>query len=101
MLAACEYFAAESVRVTGSYTCSTRGETFTLLLGTSGTIRVGCGGDIRELKPACALMVPGSMPEFTVEGEGSLLKYFVPDLDRDIMQPLLVAGHRREAIIAP
>ncbi len=100
VLAACKYFAAESVRVTGRYTCDTRGETFTLLLGTSGTLRVSGNDDFRELKPACALMVPGSVTEFTVEGEGSLLKYFVPDLDRDIMRPLLRAGHPREAIIA-
>ncbi len=100
VLAACKYFAAEMVRVTGSHTFDTRGETFTLLLGTSGTIRVGGDGGFRDLKPACALMVPGSMPEFTVEGEGSLLKFFVPDLDRDIMLPLLEAGHPRDAIIA-
>ncbi len=99
VLAACKYFAAESVSVSGSYACDTRGETFTLLLGISGVLRVGGGGDIRELKPACALMVPGSVSEFTVEGEGSLLKYLVPDLDRDIIRPLLEAGHPREAII--
>lgn len=100
VLAACKYFAAELVCVTGSYNCDMRGETFTLLLGTSGTVRVGGDGDIRELKPACALMVPGSVPAFTVEGEGSFLKYYVPDLGRDIMRPLLEAGHPREAIVA-
>ena len=100
VIAACNYFAAERVRISGNYTCDTRGETFTLLLGTSGTLRVSGNDDFRELKPACALMVPGSVTEFMVEGEGSLLKYFVPDLDRDIMRPLLKAGHPREAIIA-
>lgn len=100
VLAACKYFAAERVRVTRSYTCTTRGETFALLLGTSGAVQVRCNDDERELKPGCALMVPGSVPEFTIEGEGSLLKYSVSDLDRDIMHPLVDAGHPREAIIA-
>ena len=99
MIAACNYFAAERVRISGNYTCDTRGETFTLLLGTSGTLRISGNDDFRELKPACALMVPGSVPAFTVEGEGSLLKYYVPDLGRDVMRPLLEAGHPREAII--
>lgn len=100
VLAACNYFAGESVAVSGSYICDSRGETFSLLLGTSGSVAVRAGDDERGLDPACAFMVPGSTAKFTVEGEGSFLRFWVPDLDRDIVQPLLEAGHSREAIVA-
>lgn len=100
VLTACEYFAAESVGVSGSYNCVSRGETFSLLLGISGTVAVRAGDDERVLNPACALMVPGSTAEFSVEGEGSFLRFSVPDLGRDIVHPLLEAGHSREAITA-
>ena len=45
-------------------------------------------------------MVPGSEAHLTLEGEGSLLKYYVPDLERDIVKPLRDAGYSREAISA-
>ncbi len=98
VLTACKYFAAESVEVSGRYVCDSRGETFSLLLGTSGRVAVQVGGDERVLNPACALMVPGSTERFSAEGEGSFLRFSVPDVDRDIVHPLLKAGHTLDEI---
>ena len=100
VLAACNYFAAESVQVKGRYACDTRGESFTLLLATSGGVSVQAGKDERNLPVGTALMVRGSESSFYVEGEGSLLKYYVADLQRDVVTPLRDVGHPRESILA-
>lgn len=100
ILAACRYFAGELIGVHDSYTCETYGETFNLLLGRTGPLEVRAGTDEHTLAPGCALMVRGSAAGFSVEGDGALLRYYVPDLERDIVQRLLDAGHAREAIAA-
>lgn len=100
VLAACRYFAAERVTLSDDLAVNTGGESFTLLLGQTGTIAVEAEGETRPLPPGSALMVTGSTARFTVSGEGSFLKYYVPGLQADIVQPLLGAGHTRVDIVA-
>jgi len=99
VLAACNYFASELVHVDRQYLCATRGESFTLLLGTSGTISVRAGSDERDLPVGSALMVRGSEARFAIDGDGTVLKYYVADLERDVLSPLRDAGHAYEAIL--
>lgn len=99
VLAACRQFAAERVDLAGRYTCNTRGESFVLLLGISGELTVMSQGTAHDLKPASALMVAGSTTDFNVDGTGSFLRYYVPDLEADIRRPLSTAGHPEDAII--
>lgn len=100
ILAACQYFAAESIDLSGSYRRDTGAETFHLLLGVRGGQTVRTADAECSLRPGCALFVAGAMDSFEVSGEGLFLDYYVPDLDRDVLQPLLAAGHPRNAILA-
>ena len=99
VLAACRHFAAERVDLASRYHCDTRGESFVLLLGISGDFTVKSQGTAHDLKPGSALMVAGSATDFNVEGTGSFLRYYVPDLEADIRQPLSAAGHLEDTIV--
>lgn len=98
VLTACSYFVAERIELNGSHTCDTRGETFHLLLCVQGQINVQAAEDKATLHSGQTLMVTGSEASYSVSGHATLLHYYVPDLQRDVVQPLLDAGHDRDAI---
>lgn len=101
VLGACEYFAAERVEVDGAaHAWETGGRSFRVLLGLEGEIGIMSGGDEEPLLPGQALLVAGAEPGYISEGEGAYLDYYVPDLERDVMGPLLEAGHQEQAVRA-
>ncbi len=97
--AACRYFAAERLRVEGAAQRSTRGDSFHILLGVSGKMRVTAGETQADIKMGEAVLIPGVETDFSLEGGGEVLDYYVPDLEQDIVRPLLEAGHSRAAIL--
>lgn len=99
-LAACKFFAAEEIQVQGIARRSTRNTSFHLLLGKSGDVTVAGGGEEKLLTPGAALLVAGACNEFTLEGQGSALDYYVPEIEADIVRPLQEAGHSPDAIAA-
>lgn len=100
VLAACKYFSAELVNLDGEHRRETGRTSFHLLLGKSGTISVAAGASEAVAGPGEAVLVPGSCLSYEVQGRGEFLVYYVPDLKRDIVEPLLAQGHAPEAIIA-
>jgi hypothetical protein len=100
VLAACRHFAAEHVAVSGGATIGVRGESFQLCLGLDGKLSVAAGEEERALNAGEALLITGETKSAEVRGQGSFLRYYVPDLKRDVMRPLLRAGHPAEAIVA-
>ncbi len=98
VLAVCHYFAAELITVAGSFTRSLPGDSFHLLLVKHGPLTVQGKNTEYILYAGDAVLVPGSLDRFTLQGTGSFLEYYVPDLIRDIGEPLLRAGHSRESI---
>lgn len=98
VLAACRYFAAERIHVEGTYVCP-RSDTFHILLGINGDIRIIAEGNETALPPAQALLIPGGVRQWRATGKGEFLCYYVPDLARDIVVPLRGAGHGTEAIV--
>lgn len=101
ILGACPYFAGERLAISGGETRRPTGaRSFHLLLGVSGNIALRCDGDAQPLPPGQALLVPGNAQEFTIQGQGTLLDYYVPSITEDILQPLTAAGHPQAAINA-
>lgn len=99
ILAACAYFAADKTVLDGaSWVRETRCESFHILLGIEGAVGIGAGQDHTELRPGCAVMVTGGCPRYTVEGRGAWLTYYVPDVARDVVAPLLQRGHKHSDI---
>jgi mannose-6-phosphate isomerase len=99
ILGACRYFAAELILCDGSYHRATRNETFHIVLAKSDGLDVLAGPFRKGLKRGRALVVPGALDGFTVQGKGAFLDYYVPDLERDVVAPLLAEGHSRTAIV--
>jgi mannose-6-phosphate isomerase len=99
VLAACRFFAAELFQVANSCTRVTRGAAFHILLARDGRIEVSSGGSHRSLSPGEAVLVPGAAESWQADGDGALLDYYVPDLDRDIVAPLRDAGHSHLAVM--
>ena len=98
ILAACRYFASDLVTCRGRYQRDTRGDSFHILLAKSGLLAVGVKRETHVLKAAEAVLVPGQYEAFSVEGHGEFLDYYFPDLRADVIDPLLSAGHSRDAI---
>jgi mannose-6-phosphate isomerase len=98
VLAACRYFAAEEIEVAKAYLRQTGGATFHILLAKTDGLSVRAGGESVLMAAGQALLVPGDVPEFAVEGEGAFLDYYVPDLHADIAVPLKENGYSDEEI---
>lgn len=99
VLGACRYFAAESISISETFTRDTRSESFHILLAKSGPVTVRCADDTERIEPGIATLIMGSNPDFTLHGPGCVLDYYVPDLARDVIDPLRAAGHPDQDII--
>ncbi len=100
VLAACRYFAAEMITVSSPLVRQTRAESFRILVAKSGDLTFDAGGCEKVLKRGWAALVPGCFDKYSVSGEGSFLEYYVPDLGRDIIEPLTEAGHAYDGIVS-
>jgi mannose-6-phosphate isomerase len=99
VLGACEYFAAELIRVSGYYGRDTRGESFHLLQAKLDPLTIRGADEEYTLHAGEVVLVPGALTHYKVTGDGELLDYYVPDLERDIVAVLRAAGHSDEAIV--
>lgn len=98
ILAACRYFAAERVQCNGKWRRATGKASFHIVLCIDGSANLEAGSGVAALLPGQACLVPGAVPEFTVEGGCTVLDYYVPDRVRDVEEPLKAAGHSAESI---
>jgi len=92
-LAACSHFAAESVTLNGIYRRHIDGETFHILLAQEGLVSFNDGEEACRLYPGQALLVPGSRAHYEASGKGRFLDYYVADMRKDIIVPLLDHGY--------
>ena len=99
VLAACRYFAAERIKVQQRYRRATNGATFHILLAESGRLTVTTEDGSTSLMSGEALLLPGELSEFVVEGSGAFLDYYVPELHEDIVSPLCKTGYPMEQIL--
>lgn len=100
VLGACAYFANQLIRMSGHAALDTAGRSFHIVMPRDRAITVTAANETIELAPCRAVLIPAGVGPFQLEGEGSVLHYFVPDLDEDVYRPLMDAGHDRAAIDA-
>ena len=100
VLAACPFFAAEIVRVSRPARIVAGCQTFRIVLGKTGRVTFRHGAAEATVAPGQALLIPACFGDFEVTGEGTYLDYYVPDLETDIICPLLECGHSRDRIEA-
>ena len=99
VLAASPYFAAEKVDVDGAWSDEAAGRDSFLIvtcLEGEGTM---VNGDISEpLERGATLVLPASAGSYRVEGSVGLIKFWVPDIEGEIVPVLQAAGHSEETI---
>ncbi len=98
VLAACPHFAAERWSLKGAYTNDTLGDSFHMVMTVDEPATIATAGGKTELNKGHAALIPGNAEQYTVESEGDVLVYYVPNLSRDIVDPLSAAGHSATSI---
>ena len=95
MLAACRYFALERWSIAGG--CSfirSSDASFRLVSCIAGELSLHApDSEPVDLATGRTALLPADLLGLRIEGNGTLLCSYVPDLDVDVVQPLLAAGH--------
>ena len=93
-LVANEFFAIELLEFQGIINENTEGERFHCFTVIAGEIDIN--GVIIERGHSC--LVPASAGAYVISGNANVIKSYVPDLDKNIIKPLLSEGFSREQI---
>lgn len=102
MLAACRYFATERFEMATKTTITIEGaESPQVLTGLTGTARLG-GSETLVLMPGSSVVVwpSDSSATLTATGNCVVLRSWVPDLVKDIIEPARAAGVSDAGIVA-
>ena len=100
ILAACKYFLAEMLHVEQRCRRALDGGSFHILLAAQGALDIEAENGAVHLAPGEAALSPAEIPAYIVAGAGVLLDYSVPNWQRNVVAPLLEAGHAPERIAA-
>ena len=99
MLAACRYFALERWELPiEPETIRLDGGTFRLLSAVRGNVRIEADGASIDLATGRTALIPAAAPSLTITGDGAVLTSYIPDIQQDVIEPLLRAGHAIEDI---
>lgn len=99
-IVATDYFSVEVYDIDGSVEENANGDKFyiyTVYEG-SGTISWNTGSE--DVKIGESILVPASLGKYTFSGKLKALRCYVPNIQKDVIQPLLQAGYSMEAIKA-
>ena len=92
VLTACRYFATEVLEIASEYSVNGTGRTFTIVFIEQGSPRVVWDGGELQARRGLSLLMPAELLEWRVEGKSRLLKFQVPDLVEDVIEPLVRKG---------
>ncbi len=99
VLAACRYFTLERWQIETAFTApATGGGSFRLLSCIAGRCSLRTGNDTLAITRGETVLIPANLSDLTLDGEATLLCGWIADLARDIVAPLLDAGHPPEQV---
>ena len=90
---ACPYFAVERLALDGCVPCAADGEKFVLLTCTEGEAEISANGASVTLAAGRTAYLPAAMGAYALKGQATLLRSYVPEVQKDFMRPLLDAGY--------
>lgn len=93
-LIANEYFAVELLKFQGIINEDTQGERFHCFSVLEGSIDIN--GEVIEKGHSC--LVPADTGAYTISGNAKVIKSYVPDLEKNIVAPLLAEGFTKDRI---
>ncbi len=100
LLAACRYFALERWTIEGKRrVVDDRGASFRLISCIRGDLCIQCErSEPIRLETGRTALLPADLHDAMLDGDGTLLCSYVPDLEDDVVQPLLAVGFTRTQI---
>ena len=96
LLATCPYFAAERLIFSSHAEFETGGKSFHIVQALNETVTIGSQNSQCNLSPGEAALVPASTGKWYIGSAGSVLHYYVPDIQKDIIALLQQHGHSEE-----
>ena len=93
-----KYFCIETYKLSGTLRQQTNGTTFFIYIFTEGEGAINYGGENIRVKKGDTYLVPAGLSGFSITGKTEFIKSYVPDMKRDIVEPLLEAGYTKELI---
>jgi len=95
-LVACPYFAVEKLELNGSIQDIANGDKFFIFSILEGEGSIEYNGGIQSFKRGDSIMIPASLGYYSIHGECTLLKSYIPNRHKDIIEKLEEKGFSRE-----
>ncbi len=93
-----KYFGIQKLDVESVYKAASNPERFFIFTCVEGNGIIKTKDYETRLVPGLTLYIPAAMGEFEIEGKVSLVKSFVPDVERDFIKPLLDNGYNLSSV---
>ena len=87
-LVACKYFATERIEVQRILQEISHKEKFDMLIFLEGEGKIIAKTGAENFKAGDSFLIPACMGDYSIVGECKLLKSYVPDIKKDVIQPL-------------
>ncbi len=92
------YFCTEIYTVKGSVRENADGRKFCTYIFTDGSGAILWDGGQLPIRAGESVLIPAAMGEYSLQGDFTALKAYVPDLKADVIQPLINAGRTLDEI---
>ncbi len=97
-LPACSMFATQRIRLRESCSFAHNGNSFSIIFCARGSLRLIADGEEVSLSTGATAVIPAAAEDFTMIGEGEIYRFFVPEIEADIVAPLRAAGYPTKEI---
>lgn len=94
-----KYFSVEVYDVNGSIEENADGSKFHIYVFVDGAGEINYTGGKIEAARGDSILIPAALGKYTIEGRFKVLKTYVPNIEKDIIKPLLGAGYSMDEIL--
>lgn len=98
-LVANEYFSVERYIIDGKVDEEADGSRFITYTCLDGEGQINFAGGTENLAKGQSVLIPASLGAYTIEGKLEIIKSYVPDVEKNVLLPLMNAGYSKEEII--
>jgi mannose-6-phosphate isomerase len=99
-LVANKYFAVEKLSVSGNITELADGSKFFIYVVTDGSGEISWSDGEIQFAMGESILIPAATGQYTLSGNFEALRSFVPDLEEDVLKPLMKSGFNENDIKA-
>lgn len=95
---ACKYFAAEVWDIAGQINEFSSGEKFCLYTFIDGSGTISWQSGTEGIKAGESLLIPASLTEYSFNGSLKGIRAYIPDIEKDVVSVLKIAGYNDDEI---